>query len=101
MTTDATVSPPTATAARRLSEQVHFLTDRTSREVLVGLATLEAAAGGYATPREGEIVRDLLGDALVRLFETDRPRYERAARAGRKALAERDRARAERAAGRA
>lgn len=93
MTTDATVPPPNATAARRLSEQVHFLTDRSSRELLLGLAVLDADAGGYDKPREGEVVRELLGEAADRLYRRDRPRYEAAVRAGRHALAERDAAR--------
>lgn len=93
--TDATVVvPPLNTAARRYSEQVHFLADRQTREFLLGLAVLDAAAGGYARPREGETVRALLDEAIARFYRKDAKTYEAAVQAGRKELSRRDRERA-------
>lgn len=92
MTTDATVSPPSPTAARRYSEQVHFLSDRQTRELLLGLAVLEAEAGGYSRPREGEVVRSLLDQAIGQLYADDPKRYRAAVKAGRRELDDRDQA---------
>lgn len=97
MTDNATVSPPT-TAARRYSEQVSLLVDRETRELLAGLAILDAEQGGYATPREAEGHRELLDAGKANLWRRDRPRYEAAIRHGRAHLARRDAERAKRAA---
>jgi hypothetical protein len=97
MTDNATVSPP-STAARRYSEQVSLLVDRETRELLAGLAILDAERGGYGTPREAEGHRELLDAGKANLWRRDRTRYEAAVRRGRTALAARDAERAARAA---
>lgn len=86
-----TVAPPQQSAARRFSQQVHALVDTQTRELLLGLAIENASAGGYARPREGEVVRELLDDAIARLWKRDPRAYERAVRRGRAELAERAR----------
>lgn len=89
MTTETIVSPPSTTAARRYSEQIHALVDRQTRELIIGLAVLDAEAGDYARPREGETIRNLLDEAISRLFRRDAEHYARAVRAGRRELARR------------
>lgn len=89
MTTDATVAPPSTTAARRYSEQIHALVDRQTRELMIGMAVNAAEAGGYARPREGEVIRELLDDAIQRLYKRDPAAYEQAVRAGRRELSAR------------
>jgi hypothetical protein len=84
-----TVAPPQQSAARRFSQQVHALVDTQTRELLLGLAIENAEAGGYARPREGEVVRELLDDAIARLWRRDPKAYERAVRRGRAELADR------------
>lgn len=81
-----TVAPPQQSAARRFSQQVHVLVDVQTREFLLGLAIENA---GDTRPREGETVRDLLDDAIARLWKRDPKGYERAVRRGRAELAER------------
>jgi hypothetical protein len=98
MTNEATVVVQPDPAARRLTEQVHFLTNREGRALLLGLTALAAAEGDYPAPSEGEIVRMLLVDAAEKLYARDRARYEAAIRAGRSALADLDVKRAARAA---
>jgi len=85
------VAPPQQSAARRYSQQVHALVDTQTRELLLGLAIENAEAGDYSRPREGEVVRDLLDDAIARLWKRDPRAYERAVRRGRAELAERAR----------
>jgi len=99
MNSDATVTPPTSTAARRLSEQITALVDRQTRELTTGLALLAAEAGGYANPREAEEVRALLDDAIARLYKRDPDRYAAAVVRGRRELKERDDERAARRSG--
>jgi hypothetical protein len=84
-----TVAPPQQSAARRFSQQVHALVDTQTRELLLGLAIENADQGGYARPREGEVVRELLDDAITRLWRRDPRAYERAVRRGRAELAAR------------
>jgi hypothetical protein len=86
MTTHATAAPP-RTAARRYSEQIHVLTDETTRAYTLGLATLAAEEGGYARPREGEEVRVLLDEAILRRYKADPEEYARAVTRGRAVLA--------------
>jgi hypothetical protein len=88
MTTNATAAPA-RTAARRYSEQLHVLVDEQTRAYVLGMATLTADAGGYARPREGELVRDLLDEAIALRYKRDRPLYEAAVIRGREVLAER------------
>lgn len=88
MTTHATAAPP-RTAARRYSEQVHFLTDEQTRAYVLGLATLMAEAGGYARPKEGEEVRDLIDEAIAVRHKKDPKGYAAAVLRGQQVLAER------------
>lgn len=94
MNSDATVAPPSTTAARRLSEQITALVDRQTRELTVGLALLAAEAGGYANPREAEEVRALLDDAIARFYKREPTRYNAAVMRGRRELESRDAQRA-------
>lgn len=89
MTSHATAAPPSTTAARRYSESMHVLVTRPVRELLVGLAVLDAAAAG-TRPREGEAIRDLLDSAIAELYASDPQKYTRAVRKGRQILRERD-----------
>jgi len=86
MTTNATAAPP-RTAARRYSEQIHVLTDEQTRAYTLGLAVLAAEAGGYARPKEGEEVRDLLDEAIARRFKADPTAYAKAVEKGRREMA--------------
>lgn len=88
MTTNATAAPA-RTAARRYSEQLHVLVDEQTRAYTLGMATLAADAGGYARPKEGEEIRDLLDEAIAARFKRDRPMYEAAVIRGRRVLADR------------
>lgn len=83
------VAAPQTSAARRFSEQVHALVDTQTREYLLGVAALNAEQGNYSRPREGEVVRDLLDEAITREFKRDPRSYELAVRRGRQVLAER------------
>lgn len=87
------VAAPQTSAARRFSQQVHFLTDTQTREYLLGVAALRADEGGYTLPREGEVVRELLDDAILRDFKQNPKQYEQTVRRGRQVLAERAAAR--------
>lgn len=97
MTTDATVAPRRMGARRRYSEQVHVLVDEATRAYLLGVARLEAVAGGYELPRESEGVRELIDEAIMRRYEADPKAYAKAVRVGSEELAERAAARAARA----
>ena len=88
MTANATAAP-SRTAARRYSEQIHVLTDEQTRAYTLGLAVLAAEAGGYARPKEGEEVRDLLDEAIGRRYKADPKAYARAVEKGRIELAAR------------
>ena len=83
------VAAPQTSAARRFSQQVHALVDTQTREYLLGMAVLNAEQGNYTRPREGEVVRDLLDEAITREFKRDPRAYEHAVRRGRQLLAER------------
>ena len=88
MTSHATAAPP-RTAARRYSEQLHVLVDEQTRAYTLGLATLAAERGGYARPKEGEEVRDLIDEAIARRFKADPDAYAAAVVRGRAVMAER------------
>lgn len=88
MTTNATAAP-SPTVARRYSESLHVLVERPVRAVLLGLAALDASAGGYTRLLEGETIRTLLDDAIQRLYETDPKRYASAVRLGEAELRKR------------
>jgi len=83
------VAAPQTSAARRFSEQVHALVDTQTRQYLLGVAAINAEQGNYSRPREGEVVRDLLDEAITREFKRDPRAYEAAVRRGRQVLAER------------
>ena len=85
-----TLAPPAPAVERNYSEQLHTLVDLPTREYVLGLALVTAAQEGKA-PREGRAVRTLLDAAIALAYEADPKAYERAVRAGRRAL--RDRAR--------
>lgn len=90
MTTNATAAPP-RTAARRYSEQIHFLADEQTRAYTLGLAALAAEAGGYARPKEGEEVRDLIDEAIAARYKRSPKDYAAAVARGQAVLAERQR----------
>lgn len=89
MTTDATVAPRRMGARRRYSEQVHVLVDEATRAYLLGVAVMEAEEGGYERPREGEEVRGLLDEAILRRYEADPAGYAKAVTRGRQKMRER------------
>lgn len=93
---NATVAPPMTTAARRYSEQIHALVDRQTREYLIGLAQILAVEGGYDRPKEGEVIRTLLDEAIGRRYAKDGHGYANVVRVGRQELDERARIAAER-----
>jgi hypothetical protein len=82
----ATVAPPMTTAARRYSEQIHALVDRQTREYLIGLAGILAEEGGYDRPKEGEVIRTLLDEAIGKRYIRDTAGYEHVVRVGRAEL---------------
>lgn len=89
-TQNATVAPPSTTAARRYSQQITSLVDVQTREYLLGLAILAAEAGGYNRPREASEVRDLLDEAIAARYRKRPDEYEAAVRRGRRELADRE-----------
>lgn len=89
MTTDATAAPRRTGPRRRYSEQLHTLVDVQTRAYILGLASLAADEGGYATPREAEETRDLLDEAIARRYEADPQAYIKAVERGQATMAER------------
>lgn len=89
MTTDATTAPRRTGPRRRYSEQLHTLVDLQTRAYILGLASLAADAGAYATPREAEETRDLLDEAIGARYQADPQAYARAVERGRTTMAER------------
>jgi hypothetical protein len=87
--TDATTAPRRTGPRRRYSEQLHTLVDLQTRAYILGLASLAADAGGYATPREAEETRDLLDVAIAARYQEDPQAYARAVERGRATMAER------------
>lgn len=88
-TSNATVAPPATTAARRYQHALNTLVDKQTKEYTIGLALLEAEAGGYGRPREAEQTRTLLDEAIAGRYRQDPAAYERAVLRGRRELAER------------
>lgn len=85
----ATVAPPRTSAARgTFTEQIHVLVDPDTRAYLMGLAGETAREAGYRFVRQGETIRDVLAEAILRRYEADPAAYERLVVAGRKMLAE-------------
>jgi len=89
MTTDATTAPRRTGPRRRYSEQLHTLVDEQTRAYILGLASLNAAAGGYSNPREAEETRDLLDEAINARYVADSAAYAVAVHRGRAVMAER------------
>jgi hypothetical protein len=89
MTTDATAAPRRTGPRRRYSEQLHTLVDIQTRAYILGLASIAADQGGYATPREAEETRDLLDEAIAARYDADPQAYARAVERGRATMAER------------
>lgn len=88
-TLDVPVPAPRERLDRRYSQQLHALVEEQTREYTLGLALIAAEEFGYAKPREGEQVRDLLDDAIARAYKRDRDAYRNAVRLGRAELARR------------
>lgn len=89
MTTDATAAPRRTGPRRRYSEQLHTLVDVQTRAYILGLASLAADQGGYATPREAEETRDLLDEAIAARYAADPQGYVEAVARGQATMAER------------
>jgi hypothetical protein len=85
MTTNATAAP-SRTAARRYSEQLHVLVDERTRAYVLGLAALDAADCGYETLKQGEQIRDLLDEAILRRYKSDPKAYAEAVAAGEREM---------------
>jgi hypothetical protein len=94
MTNDVTdVAPPQQSAARRFTESLHVLVDPQTREFLIGSAVLAAElVGATGRPKEGAAIRELLDDAISRVYRRDKAAYEAAVTRGREELAARARA---------
>jgi hypothetical protein len=84
-TTHATaVAPPKLPAARgAFTEQLHVMVDQQTREYVLGVADAVAREAGYKFLRQGEIIRELLAEAIAARYERDPEAYEAAVRAGR------------------
>jgi len=54
-----------------------------TRAYILGLASLAADQGGYATPREAEETRDLLDEAISARYQADPQAYAVAVERGR------------------
>lgn len=88
--TDATSAPPTSAA--RYSESLHVLTTPAMRELVMGLAVIEArSAGPGVRPREGEAIRALLYQAAAKIEQDDPERFREAILLGRAELYARSR----------
>lgn len=98
MTNTATAAAGTTTAAR-YSESLHVLVDVPMRSVILGLAMDEADRTG-GRPREGEMIRSLLEEAVGKLARRDREKYDAALARGRAEIAARAEERDRRAAAR-
>jgi hypothetical protein len=84
-TRTAPVAAPQAAARAKLTEQFTFLTDEATAQYIEGAARL---AAGDARPKTGEVIRDLIAEALVARYGDDTDAYARAVRAGRRELAQ-------------
>ena len=85
MTTNATaVAPPRSPAARSAyTKQLHVMVDAQTREYVLGEADRVAREAGYQYLRQGEIVRELLAEAIAARYEADPAAYEKLVREGR------------------
>jgi hypothetical protein len=81
--TAAVAPPPTA---RRYSEQLTTLVEEQARAYVLGKALEAAEDGGYTKPREAEVTRALLDEALARTAVRDPEGHARAVRRGRAEL---------------
>lgn len=81
-----TVAPPQQSAARRFGNQIHALVDDQTFAYIAGLAAINAETEGIR-PKQGETVRDLLDDAIIRAHRRDPEAYAAAVRRGRDVLA--------------
>lgn len=90
MTTNATaVAPPKTSAARgAYTEQLHVLVDVPTRHYVLGLADEIAREAGYKFLRQGEVVRELLAEALAARYEADPEAYANYVIRGREIAAE-------------
>lgn len=85
MTKTATeVAPPRSPAARgAYTEQLHVLVDPQTRHYVLGVADKVAREAGYKLLRQGEVIRELLAEAIAARYETDAKAYDEAVRRGR------------------
>jgi hypothetical protein len=78
MTTTATtaVAPPKTSAERgTYTKQLHVLVDEQTRDYVLGLADKVAREAGYKFLRQGEIVRELLAEAIAARYVDDPDSY--------------------------
>jgi hypothetical protein len=79
-TRTAPVAAPQAAARAKLTEQFTFLCDEPTAHYIAGVAKL---AAGDARPKIGEVIRDLLAEAIVAHYNEDPKAYAAAIKAGR------------------
>lgn len=73
---------PLAAGPRRFTESLSLFVDPTTRAYTLGRAVLLAELNRWATPRESEILRSLLDDAIQRAHDHDPERYAEVVAAG-------------------
>jgi hypothetical protein len=83
------VAPPRPSAARgAYTQHLSLLVDVPTREYILGLADAAAKEAGYKFLRQGEIIRELLAEAIIARHERDPAGYAGAVVRGREILAE-------------
>jgi hypothetical protein len=82
------VAPPRPPAARgAFTEHLSLLVDEATREYILGDAERVAREAGYKYIRQGEIVRELIAEAITARYEKDPTAYEQMVRRGREVKA--------------
>lgn len=86
--TEAVAPPKTSAARGAYTEQLHVLVDVQTREFVLGVADQVAREAGYRFLRQGEIVRELLAEAIAARYDADPKAYTEAVLRGREIAAD-------------
>lgn len=91
MTTTATpaVAPPKTSAERgTYTQHLSLLVDEPTKEFILGTAEVVAREAGYKFLRQGEVIRELLAEAIIARYEKDPAGYAAAVLRGREIAAD-------------
>lgn len=80
----ATVAAPEVVARVKLTEHFNFMTTGAQGDYIAGMAALAARRDG-GRANVGEVIRDLLAEAIVAAYERDAVAYDEVMRAGQRA----------------